>query len=81
MPISYWKYDLDQTGIRHIGPEAQNFSASFNVGGNPNWIHNVDMNGVNMAAIQALNEKVIEKDIQLDLLQKQLNDLILKLDT
>jgi trimeric autotransporter adhesin len=53
MPITYWEYKNDQ-GVRHLGPTAQDFAAAFQLGHGDKTISTVDVNGVALAAIQAL---------------------------
>ena len=57
LPVSKWNYKAD-TGTRHIGPMAQDFYAAFNVGPDDKHIATVDADGVALAAIKGLNEKV-----------------------
>jgi hypothetical protein len=74
LPISRWNFKTDgQT--RHIGPMAQDFYAAFNVGTDDKHIATVDEDGVALAAIQGLNEKLKEKDARIEALEKRLADL------
>jgi hypothetical protein len=74
LPISRWNFKADgQT--RHIGPMAQDFYAAFNVGTDDKHIATVDEDGVALAAIQGLNEKLKAKDAQIEALEKRLADL------
>ena len=57
LPVSRWNYKED-TASEHIGPMAQDFYAAFNVGPDDKHIATVDADGVALAAIQGLNEKV-----------------------
>ena len=45
-------------GVRHLGPMAQDFKAAFGLGNDEKMIGYLDENGVALAAIQGLNEKV-----------------------
>ncbi len=54
LPIATWNYTSDDPAIRHIGPMAQDFAATFGVGGDDRHIHPVDGHGVALAAIQGL---------------------------
>jgi hypothetical protein len=60
LPISTWRYQTEQPGARHIGPMAQDFKATFNVGSSDRTILQVDGDGVALAAIQALRERVVQ---------------------
>jgi hypothetical protein len=61
MPITTWNYRTQEKSIRHLGPMAQDFYASFHVGENERGITTVDEGGVALAAIQGLNQKVIKQ--------------------
>lgn len=74
LPISSWNYKTDGQA-RHIGPMAQDFHAAFNTGADDKHIATVDEEGVALAAIQGLNEKLKEKDAQINALEKRLSDL------
>jgi hypothetical protein len=53
-----WNYESQDASIRHIGPMAQDFKAVFGVGENERYITTVDADGVALAAIQGLNQKI-----------------------
>jgi hypothetical protein len=54
LPISTWNYTRDDPSVRHIGPMAQDFAATFGVGGDDRHIHPIDGQGVALVAIQGL---------------------------
>jgi trimeric autotransporter adhesin len=58
LPLSTWNYKSQDPSIRHIGPMAQDFRAAFGVGEDDRYVASVDADGVALAAIQGLNEKV-----------------------
>jgi Chaperone of endosialidase len=58
LPIQRWNFKDIQT--QHIGPMAQDFSAAFKVGPDDKHIDTLDANGVALAAIQGLNNKLTE---------------------
>jgi hypothetical protein len=58
LPITRWNLKSAPATQRHIGPMAQDFHAAFNVGLEATGICTVDADGVALAAIQGLNEKV-----------------------
>jgi hypothetical protein len=85
LPLSSWNYKAD-TATRHVGPMAQDFYAAFNVGPDDKHIATVDADGVALAAIQGLNQKLEEKlaaqesalhlkENRLNILEKKLADL------
>ena len=79
IPITEWNYKSDDDSVRHIGPMAQDFKAEFGVGDSDKHIHAVDMNGVSIAAIQALYAKLEERDRRIEELEKQIHELAEKL--
>jgi hypothetical protein len=60
MPIQSWNYKSQDPSIRHIGPVAQDFSAAFKFGEDEKHINNMDIAGVNMLSIQALEKRTRE---------------------
>jgi hypothetical protein len=61
LPVSSWNYKSQTNGVRHIGPMAQDFKAAFGVGETDTGITTVDADGVALAAIQGLNQKLQEE--------------------
>ncbi len=57
MPISRWNF-IGDAATPHVGPMAQDFHAAFGLGTDDKHIATVDADGVALAAIQGLNEKV-----------------------
>jgi trimeric autotransporter adhesin len=88
MPISRWDYKTD-ADTSHLGPMAQDFYAAFHLGKDDKHITTIDEEGVALAAIQGLNQKLeaalkdknaeIEalkvKAARVDSLEKRLNEL------
>jgi Chaperone of endosialidase len=75
LPITTWKYKNQDETIRHIGPMAQDFATTFNCGESDRFINAVDANGVALAAIQALYQKMQQQESQIKELQTQLLQL------
>jgi hypothetical protein len=74
LPISEWSYTADPT-TRHIGPVAQDFHSVFSIGTDDKHIAPIDEGGVALAAIQALNQKLTEKEKELETLKQRLENL------
>jgi trimeric autotransporter adhesin len=74
LPISSWNFKEMHDG-RHLGPMAQDFYAAFNLGGSDTSITVVDESGVTLAAIQGLNQKLNEKDAEIQQLKQRLDKL------
>jgi hypothetical protein len=76
MPVTEWNYKDDGADKKHIGPMAQDFQAAFGLnGGDDKHISTVDEGGVALAAIQGLNQKVEEKDVEIADLRARLEKL------
>ena len=74
LPISEWSYKVEAS-TRHIGPMAQDFYSTFNIGTDDKHIAPIDESGVALAAIQAVNQRLKEKEVELQSLQKKLGEL------
>ena len=57
LPITTWSY-TNSPSVHHLGPVAQDFAAAFAVGDDDKHIATVDADGVALAAIQGLNQKL-----------------------
>jgi hypothetical protein len=78
-PVTEWNLISQPASVRHIGPMAQDFQASFGVGEDDRHISSTDADGVAFAAIQGLHELVKEKDARIAGLEQRLNGLEEKL--
>jgi len=61
LPMTTWNLKSQPKEIRHIGPMAQDFHAAFKVGEDDRHISSSDADGVALAAIQGLNQKLTEE--------------------
>ena len=61
LPITSWNYRSQPESIRHLGPVAQDFRAAFHLGSDDTTITTTDEEGVALAAIKGLNQKVEEQ--------------------
>ena len=64
MEVATWEYkdeDGEGTGERHIGPMAEDFHAAVDVGTSDEHINSINADGVALAAIQGLAERLNEK--------------------
>lgn len=64
MEITRWNYKSDSQ-VEHIGPMAQDFYTSFGLGSDDKHISTIDADGVALAAIQGLNEKLERENAEL----------------
>lgn len=75
LPVSNWNYKSQSASLRHIGTMAQDFYAAFGADGlgTDTTINTMDIAGVNMAAIQALEKRTVQLKEENDMLRKQLD--------
>jgi hypothetical protein len=65
LDISSWRYLRSDNGVRHIGPMAQDFYAAFGFGVSNITISTIDAQGIAFAAIQALNQRLMDSNDEL----------------
>jgi hypothetical protein len=58
LEITEWSYSSDGAAVRHVGPMAQDFRGAFGLGADDQHIQAVDGQGVTIAAVQALYERL-----------------------
>jgi hypothetical protein len=82
LPLTSWNYKSQDKSIRHIGPMAQDFYEAFGIGESERTIGTIDADGVSLAAIQGLNEKLEaeirrnrEKDAEILELRKAVSEM------
>jgi hypothetical protein len=75
LPISIWTYRSEPTDVRHLGPMAQDFRASFGLGDDDRTYFAVDAQGVALAAIQALDRLVADQKGQIEKLERENQNL------
>jgi hypothetical protein len=72
LPVTTWRYigEEDRT-VRHIGPMAQDWHAAFGFNGDATTINMSDFDGVNLAAIQALDRANAAQDNEIRALREE----------
>ncbi len=75
LPVREWRYTNEVAGVKHLGPTAQDFQTAFGLGTDDKSIGTVDADGVALAAIQGLNQKLEEQRIENSLLKRELEKL------
>jgi hypothetical protein len=82
LPVTSWNYKTQPAEQRHIGPMAQDFYAAFHLDGvgNNTTINTIDIDGVNMVAIQALEKRTTQLQQENDQLKKQLESMNQRLE-
>ena len=70
--VSRWRYRDDPSGTEHIGPMAQDFNAAFELGEAPERLAGIDVQGVALAAIQALAARNAKLEARIAALEARL---------
>lgn len=65
LPVTTWRYRDEEASVRHIGPMAQDWHAAFGFSADSTTINMSDLDGVNLAASQALERRTSELRAQL----------------
>lgn len=74
LPITRWNFKAD-VGTEHLGPMSQDFYSAFRIGPDDKHIASVDADGVALAAVQGLNQKVEEQGAALRAKDQQIHSL------
>jgi hypothetical protein len=80
LPLFTWSYK-NSDGVRHFGPVAEDFYARFSLGLDEKHISPNDMAGVALAATQALNALLSEKDAAKDAEIRALRERLIRLES
>lgn len=75
VPVMSWNYLTQERSIRHAGPMAQDFHAAFGLGESELLINSVDIDGVNMAAIQGLDARTERQQARIAELEAHVRSL------
>jgi len=75
LSVTHWKYKVEADGVKHLGPMAQDFHAAFGLGESKTSIGTVDADGVALAAIQGLNQKLEETRAENAELRQELQEI------
>ncbi len=75
MPITTWSYKSDDPSVRHMGMMAQDFYGEFGLGNTDKAFNPIDAHGVEMAAIQALYQRMQEQDARIRRLEDENREL------
>ncbi|WP_227983668.1 tail fiber domain-containing protein [Nocardia spumae] len=73
LPVSTWRYEWEPSHVRHLGPMAQDWMATFGLGDNDEVIHNVDASGVALVCIKALHREIAELRAEIAELRAELS--------
>jgi hypothetical protein len=72
LPVTTWQYrDEEDRAVRHIGPMAQDWHRAFGFSPDATTINMSDFDGVNLAAIQALDTRTAGQETRLQALEAE----------
>jgi hypothetical protein len=71
LPLSTWQYTDDGSASRHLGPMAQDFRKTFQLGDTDRAYNSIDAHGVSLASIKALYRMVQEQQVRLEKLEAE----------
>jgi hypothetical protein len=80
MPIQTWNYKAQDPSIRHMGPMAQDFYAAFGLGHDGKHINTLDIDGVNMLGVQALEKRTRDLQAENEKLREANSELTARVD-
>jgi hypothetical protein len=76
IPVQSWNYTWESDATTpHLGPMAQDFKAAFYPGRDDKSISTLEFDGVELAAIQGLNQKLRAKESQITALENRVTEL------
>jgi hypothetical protein len=71
VPVTTWNYKSQDRTIRHMGPMAQDFYAAFGLDNTDKGITTVDMDGVVLAGVKALDTRTKTQQQRIDALEAE----------
>src|SRR5215218_680290 len=81
IPVSTWRYRAEEDrSVRHIGPMAQDWQRAFGFSADPTTINMSDLDGVNLAGVQALDARTAAQDARIATLERENAALRARLD-
>lgn len=79
VPVTTWNM-IGGEGVRHMGPVAEDFHQAFQLGLGPTAIGMGDIDGVNLAAVKALEARTVDLQTQLNARTTQVLEMQTQLD-
>lgn len=80
VPVSSWNYLTQEEEVRHVGPMAQDFYQAFGLGESDLLINTIDIDGVNMAGVKALDARTEAQAQRIEALEAEVTDLRARLE-
>jgi trimeric autotransporter adhesin len=74
VPVTSWQYrDEVDRSVRHVGPMAQDWQHAFGLSADETTINMSDLDGVNLAAVKALEQRTAAQQAQIQALRTELD--------
>lgn len=80
VPVSSWNYLTQEEVIRHVGPMAQDFYKAFGLGESDLMINTIDIDGINMAGVKALDVRTAAQAQRIATLESEVAELRARLE-
>jgi hypothetical protein len=75
LPITMYNYKGESDDVKHIGPVAQDFYATFGVGSDEKAISSQDVAGISLASVQELYKRAREREDEIARLLARIEEL------
>jgi hypothetical protein len=75
VPVTTWNYIVQGREVRHVGPMAQDWHRAFGLSADSLTINSGDFDGVNLAAVQALERRTSAQQARIDALERANTEL------
>lgn len=76
VPVTSWRYkDEENRSVRHVGPMAQDFHKAFGLTDSDKVINTSDLDGINLAAVKALEARTAGLRRELDEKNRMISEL------
>ncbi len=79
LPVYTWQYAAESDSVRHMGPTAQAFRKAFGLGDSERAISTVDIDGVAIAGVQALEQRTRASHARIATLERENAELAARL--
>ncbi|HEX6750744.1 MAG TPA: tail fiber domain-containing protein [Longimicrobium sp.] len=80
VPVTTWNYIAEGRQVRHMGPMAQDWHQAFGFSADSLTINTGDIDGVNLAAVKALEARTAAQQARIDALETENAELRRRLD-
>lgn len=80
LELTRWQYRADASGARHIGPMAEDFHLAFGLGRDDKHIAPGDIAGIAVLSVQALRQKVVDQQAEIEWLRGQGHEMSQRLE-